>query len=428
MNVYSIAFCLFIFSYFLLHGTNENNKSNQCNPFNNPTIERFCKRSMQCAPVHKQINDYRKKVYSDTTLNNHILHFQKVKHGAGYGHVIQEQAQILLLGMLEQRPVFFLSENSNKIFDGNGSLFLGNRIPEAYRTYNFQVPCANNYDSDFPHMCINVQLLDRMKSFDILNDGLSNTFLNNCKEWYRWKHIVSKIFRFNNKTFSFMSPSIVAMYIHDFVSYRIRDYIKLYRTTEYNGPSCILNYLLSRPSMYIVKKVSELISIDKNSILIGLHIRRGDSAIYRECESCAADTEPDNHNLDRISMEEIKNGLICLNETKYKLLQHGIRSEIFVMSDTKEAEHLTKTIFPTSLSFKGKAHHTKSSNMNEHNYHKLAQEIYTYMISDVKMTIGSSTLSGNAGAASMSEHVMGNYFKHGCSFVTKKFKRSIMQV
>lgn len=428
MNVYSIAFCLFIFSYFLLHRTNENNKSNQCNPLNNPTIERFCKRSMQCAPVHKQINDYRKKVYSNTTLNNHILHFQKVKHGAGYGHVIQEQAQILLLGMLEQRPVFFLSENSNKIFDGNGNLFLGNRIPEAYRTYNFQVPCANNYDSDFPHMCINVQSLDRIKSLDILNDRLVNTLLKNCKEWYRWKHIVSKIFRFNSKTFSFMSPSIVAMYIHDFVSYRIRNYRKLYRTTEYSGPSCILNYLLSRPSTYIVKKVSELISIDKNSILIGLHIRKGDSAIYRECESCAADTEPDNYNPDRISIEEIKNGLICLNETKYELLQDGIRSEIFVMSDTKEAEHLTKTFFPTSLSFKGRARHTKSSNMNEHNHHKLAQEIYTYMVSDVKITIGSSSLSGNAGAASMSEHVMGLDSKHRCSSLTKKFKNSIMQV
>lgn len=428
MNLYSIAFCLLMFYYFLLHSTKENNKLNECNPFNNPIIGRFCKRSMQCAPVHQQINDYRQKVYSKTTLNNHILHFQKIKYGAGYGHVIQEQAQILLLGMLEQRPVFFLSENSNKIFDGNGTLFLGNRIPEAYKTYNFQVPSCEDYDSDLPHMCVNVKFLDQNKYLDILNDGIIDKFMPKCRGWYRWRHIVYRIYRFNSKTFSFMSPSIVAMYIHDFVNYRIQNYKDLYKITEYSGPACILNYLLSRPSIYIVKKVSEFISIDKNSILIGLHIRKGDSAIYRECEGCAADTEQDNYNPDRISMEQIKDGLICLNETKYELLQDGIRSEIFVMSDTKEAEHLTKTFFPTSLSYKGRARHTKSSNMNKYHYYKLAQEIYTYMVSDVKMTIGSSSLSGNAGAASMSEHVMGMDFKQHCSYLTKQFKNSIMQV
>lgn len=386
-----------------------------CNPFRNPTIERFCIRSSTCAPIHEEINKYRRTIYAKTTPYNQILHVQKLVHGAGFGHIIQEQAQILLLGILEQRPVFFLTQDSNTIFDGDGRIFVGNRIPEAYKTYEFKVPSCTNYTGDFTYTCLSLKIHTQYRILDALNDGGVPT----PKEWSRWTHTVSKLFRFHDETFAFVSPSIVAMYIHDFVRHRIRHHQELYQTTEYSGPRCILNYLLSRPSTAILRRVSELISIDTDIMLIALHIRRGDSAIYRECKGCVNEMEPDNHKADRISMHQVRSGLVCMNETKHKLLQHGIRSEIFVMSDTREAKHMTKLFFPSSLSFKGRARHTKSSNMNKYRYDKLAQEIYTYMISDVQITMGDSSLSGNAASASMSTH----FHYHNCD----NFKHSLIE-
>ena len=422
-TLYFISIFLIVSSYSLLqYSTYTKNPNHNCNPFRNPIIERFCKRSSICAPIHQQINQYRKTIYETTTPYNQLLHVQKLIYGAGFGHVIQEQAQILLLGLLEQRPVFFLSQDSNNTFDGDGSIFVANRIPEAYKTYEIKKPSCKNYKGDFPYACMPLQLYTQYKTLDILNDGLVYDFLPKLKEWSRWTHTVSKVFRFHDETFAFVSPSIVAMYIHDFVQHRIRHHQKLYQTTEFSGPRCILNYLLSRPSTEILKQVSDLVSIDKDIILIGLHIRRGDSAIYRECKSCVAEMEPDNHKSDRISMHQVRSGLVCVNDTRHELLQNGIRSEIFVMSDTTEAKHMTKMFFPSSLSIKGKARHTKSSNMNKYHHNKLAQEVYTYMISDVQITIGASSLSGNAASASMSTHI----YYHQCDNLKNRLIDSIL--
>ena len=72
-------------------------------------VSRHCKRvQIHCNRYHDELRTYISSVENN---ENYIIHYQKKEHGAGIGHIIQENANILHLGKLLGRPVRFVYES-----------------------------------------------------------------------------------------------------------------------------------------------------------------------------------------------------------------------------------------------------------------------------------------------------------------------------
>ena len=92
---------------------------------------------------------------------------QKLERGAGYGHVVQEQAQLILLGMQLRRPITFEFEDEHKIFDGNGSIFTANTFPEAHVlnfTFRTNDETCKKYEKDGVFLCRDFKVRGQLRS------------------------------------------------------------------------------------------------------------------------------------------------------------------------------------------------------------------------------------------------------------------------
>ena len=91
-------------------------------PYALPVLERFCLRARSCARVESAIAwhfEHIQTIEGELT-RPFILHRERARVGAGYAHVLQEQAMTLLLGIVLGRPVAFRAEAA--VFNRYGSL------------------------------------------------------------------------------------------------------------------------------------------------------------------------------------------------------------------------------------------------------------------------------------------------------------------
>ena len=87
-----------------------------------PVLERFCLRARSCARVESAIAwhfEHIQTIEGEIT-RPFILHRERARVGAGYAHVLQEQAMTLLLGIVLGRPVAFRADAA--VFNRYGSL------------------------------------------------------------------------------------------------------------------------------------------------------------------------------------------------------------------------------------------------------------------------------------------------------------------
>ena len=99
-----------------------------------------------------------------------------------------------------------------------------------------------------------------------------------------------------------------------------------------SSPRCITARFLDRVSYDALARATALLSrLQARGRVFALHLRRGDSAMHRECPECVAHDEPDIKSADRIELGSIERMLRGLNRSLTP--QDGV----FVASDTRGA-------------------------------------------------------------------------------------------
>ena len=295
--------------------------------------------------------------------------------------------------MFLKRPVFFLTENGH-IFNYNGCMFGSKIIKEAFM-HNFEIPqsCLIPGTSDeriMPYKCVHFKTEVGGFPMLVLDDGLVNDFHKLLNH--------RKVSSFSDKHFGFVSPSIVSMNVQRYLN-------KKYE------PMCALNLLLTDPAPRVFRKTLSLFeALDQDTRVIGMHIRRGDSAMFKECEDCTNPNEPDNHSADRITMKNVLSSIHCVNRSMNSIKALGYKSVVFVMSDTHKALDMVKRNLggATLLHFHGKTKHSKTKHMSVKDDFKLASDVLAYTLSDVHIQVGSSSLSGNAANAALQRTITPN--------------------
>ena len=113
------------------------------------------------------------------------------------------------------------------------------------------------------------------------------------------------------------------------------------------GPACLLRHLLaSRVAPPVLDAVRRALletpeevqaadasdgggDDDDEPLLLAVHIRRGDSAMGRECAGCVPSWEPDVHKPDRVTSQELARGIGCVAAT-VGTLQQQLRRRVLI--------------------------------------------------------------------------------------------------
>ncbi len=342
-------------------------------------ISRHCKRvQTNCKIYHDELRSYMSSVKNN---ENYIIHYQKKEHGAGIGHVIQEKANTLHLGKLLNRPVRFLYENEN-IVNVNQSMWGNPLIAQNYSSVNC-LPTTSEFSIKCDCVTVNGRIL----------------CLNIVEEHANLEKINAYAFpSFPSSTFGFISPNFLLMEM----SNRFDE--SQVRSSQYNGPSCPLSFMLSHFDNNLLQQITPTLSrINKCARVAGIHIRMGDSAIKKECKNCINPNEPDNNAPFRIGRRSVRKKLYYL---KKKVLKDSDCS--VVISDTKWGQEISSYILPNVYFVPGTIKHTKATELVDADILKLVSDMIIYMVADFHVIIGTSSFSGNLAAVSGSSPVFIN--------------------
>lgn len=104
-----------------------------------------------------------------------------------------------------------------------------------------------------------------------------------------------------------------------------------------SSPRCITARLLGRVSREALARATSLLArLNARGKIYAVHVRRGDSAMHRECPRCVAPTEPDIKEADRVSLGDVERKLRELNRS----LAEG--DGVFLASDTRGGLHAAR--------------------------------------------------------------------------------------
>jgi len=152
----------------------------------------------------------------------------------------------------------------------------------------------------------------------------------------------------------------------------------------------------------------------EGSLLLGLHIRRGDAAMQKECPSCINADEPGVvQHRERVSLASLRESLRCVNAT-LSALRVSLSAQsgggvggvhAFVASDTAEGLAMAREVLGehSVLAVEGAAVHSTRPRAagGSDEALKVAADFLALAAADVHLGIGESTFWGNAAAAGL---------------------------
>ncbi len=440
-----------------------------------PVLARFCRRSaQQCAPVDEVLREaLAPSVPSapDTTVPitalAPLVHVEMGRKGAGFGAVMQEKANLLLLGLVTRRPVMYYASadafNAGHELLGatslGGSAGPGGAARAVERPsdglvggvgYTSARECSIALASQrlaLPWRC-NPYAPARLHSADgaaaqwvpALHDGEAENFIKGPAStiWDRWKHRIKRPIEAgelfpNRSAIAFLSPSITNAFLNDFVRglplpapldapSRSRVELLARGSGEFNGPNCLVRQLTRRASKAVLRSLLSTLSptavascadddaaecsgVKGGALLVGLHLRRGDKAMMKECRECINLDDPDvqETSTDRIELGHFLEGLAAVNRTVARLRTAiGREVMVFVASDTVQGLHLARAALGAHtplLTVGGFAvHSTRTLHTATPDGVKVITDLLAMAISDVLLAVGQSSFSGLAGA------------------------------
>lgn len=179
---------------------------------------------------------------------------------------------------------------------------------------------------------------------------------------------------------------------------------------EFSGPDCLTRTLIRRAAALVlvalVAALAPAASGPDGSLVVGLHLRRGDKAILAECRRCVNEDDPDvkPSSTDRVSASEFDAQLLYVNRTLAQLATRFPRRglSVFVSSDTEDGMRRATRVLgypsgPTVLSVRGRAIHSTRTHSSSHEL-KIAADFLGLAVGDVVLSVGQSSFSGGAAA------------------------------
>ena len=418
-----------------------------CNPDGSllPLLHRFCRRAAhRCNKVRSSLSWHMEHIQpADGVLTRAaILHRERPRVGAGYAHVLQEHAQLLMLGIVLSRPVHIYSEGGSDVFNHRGAL-LGPGAMLAARLYKpleslkagyaNLAACRSARESMTTAAAMRALYQCRRvdggqddgdgrgttRWFLTLEDGDAWSVINGLKQqWNRFTHLAKPNGRlkeyFPTGPIMFSSPSVIAMYISDFAKADATIDVKkrnhrasvaqlIDGSNDLAGPSCLLRSMISRAAESVLEALkSALQPMDGgNALLVGVHVRRGDHSMQSECPSCINSDDPDVvDKQERISTDRLNQQASCVNASLNAIeLSTGTRTYAFVASDTVEGLRVLQGALGAHrvLFVPGSAVHSTRSEGRV----KVAADFLGLAAADVHFGLGDSSFLGNAAAAGM---------------------------
>jgi uncharacterized protein YceH (UPF0502 family) len=198
---------------------------------------------------------------------------------------------------------------------------------------------------------------------------------------------------------------------------------------EFNGPICLVRHLTRRTSKAVLRNLlfilsptascpepdaAECADAQSGALLVGLHLRRGDKAMMRECHECVnlEDPEVQPTSADRIELSHFEQGLASVNRTVTHL-RTSLRREVmvFVASDTVQGLHMARVALgPRTplITVDGFAvHSTRTLHTATPDGIKVVTDLLAMAVSDVLLAVGQSSFSGLASAIHGGVHRVG---------------------
>ena len=435
-----------------------------------PVLKRFCRRAIErCAKVRAALAWHMENVQPEGGMQTRpaILHRERPRVGAGYAHVLQEHAQLLMLAIVLARPLLIHADA--EVFNLRGAL-LGPGPQLAARLYrpldSLSVGYATFFacraakersklseESPLPYKC---RRADGGREGDhdgdergtarwllALDDGDAWSVLNRASlksKWNRFTHATTPgpLAAFIPRgAVLFASPSVAAMYMSDFVAadstldvgkrnHRASVPQLTDGATDLSGPSCLLRSMIERASEPVLKTVVHALAPtapspganDEGAVLVGVHIRRGDSRMQAECVECVNGDDPDVKSKgERIDHPTLRRQLGCVNASLGQIASTTGRAVFaFVASDTAEALAMAQEAIGAGrvLHVPGTAFHSTRPQAGASNSAgqvaadgtapadvKIAADFLGLSIADAHFGLGDSSFLGNAAAAGM---------------------------
>ena len=436
-----------------------------------PVLKRFCRRGGHaCARTNAALAWYLENIHppgpSIKQTRAALVHRERPRVGAGFAHILQEQAMLLLLGMVVDRPVLLHSEGI--VFNKNGALVgpeprfrsaLYRSPGAASAGYSSFLLCRAAKDKAsakvlLPYKCKRADAASGMDDsrtaaitggegdngasltrwFPMVDDGDAWAVINTLGKgkpprWNRFTHSARAAplkDYFPPTPIMFGSPSVIAMYLADFIladetvdvvkrNHRIAATDLAAGRTDLSGPSCLLRTMLAAVSKRVLTAVVNALgptapapgANDEGAILVGVHLRRGDAAMQKECPRCINGEDPDVvDKLERITLDHLRQSLRCVN-TSLAAIRDATKRRVlaFVASDTAEGMGLATEVLGEAniLSVPGAAvHSTRERASSEHEEGvKVVADFLALALADVHLGLGDSSFLGNAAAAGL---------------------------
>ena len=467
-----------------------------------PVIRRYCRRGMRaCASTDRAIAWHLAHVQppEGRITRPVIIHRERPQVGAGFAHVLQEQSQVLLLGLVLSRPVQFRSEGT--VFNQQGALLGPSGALDAVlygssarlvagksRGWASALFCSAARTSRQPELALPYECVDaggndqagganagsaegaaaedvgadatidavaaatgpgdratdaerrpRAEWVLALADGDAWSVIRQLKgRWDRFTHATAlrplKDY-LPDVPLLFASPSVISMYAADFVeadgaidatkrNTRASVAELTHGHSDLSGPRCLVRRLVSsaHPSVHALVNAALRPTAPANtsaagrrvgSLVVGLHVRRGDAAMQAECVDCVNGDDPDVvDKLVRVTLPDLDRELGCVNRT-LEVIESAARARfgfaapavhVFVASDTLLGMRRATAILGASrvLSVDGTAVHSTRKGLGDEREEpalKVAADFLGLTLADVHLGIGDSSFMGNAAAA-----------------------------
>lgn len=331
--------------------------------------KKFCKKiKTQCKHIWQTFNYEKQNEYS-------IILDSKQQTICGFGTDLMERAGGVALGLHLKRNVIEFKKNDESmriLFKPHPKVF----SKEKYNieTYNDHDECMKQIESN---SSIKFRCLPLDNKFIIeVDPGEKIEDLKPIHDWpKRNLHFVS------HNSYAAFSSLVIG---------KNQEITKGF--TLSSGPGCIMNRLLYFVSYHVLMHVYEMFK--KYQKVVGIHIRLGDSAIYRECPKCVDQNEPDIRSSDRIEIDNLEKRLI---ETK-KTIQN---TPVYLATDTLVGWKLGSKYFNVINNYSKAIHSTQVKYKIDAK--NIATDFVSLVISDRIFCYGSSSISYNAASMSFKE-------------------------
>ena len=278
-----------------------------------PVLDRFCRRvARRCAATDAML-----RRYFETAAAPAIVHREVGRQGAGFGAVMQEKANLLLLGLATGRRVLYVTDrgafNTGGALlsptadapmlprarrwrpwesaaraatrgSGSGSASLPNALDGLPADVGFasseactsfvaslaQRPSAPRLSSDvttpLPYRCRSLRAAGEAgrRWLPALEDGMADEFvkaMTKSRVWDRWKHKMLRPLPLhqlfpNSSAVAFNSPSVTLAFANDAVLAAAPHLAPVASGGgEFSGPSCLVRHLTSRVAPSVLRSI-----------------------------------------------------------------------------------------------------------------------------------------------------------------------------